>query len=171
LPDPRARPPPRPWKVISASPDPRARPRPRPRKVVSASPDPRARPQPRPREESRPRPTPASASGGVFASPDLGLEPTTPQEVHHYPTPSQLRLRGNKTGVPSRLAPVTSNDGSPRASMTTVALSPLRKQGDVSKVPTTPTAVLLQGSNAPPTATTPCTQGPDTSPTATLACT
>jgi hypothetical protein len=55
--------------------------------------------------------------------------------------------------------------------MTTVALSPLRKQGDVSKVPTTPTVVLLQGSNAPPTATTPCTQGPSTSPTATLACT
>jgi hypothetical protein len=111
------------------------------------------------------------ASGGVSASPDLGLGPTTPQEVHHYPTPSQLRLQGNKTGVPSRLAPVTSNDGSPRASMTTVALSPLWKQGDVSKVPTTPTAMLLQGSNAPPTATTPYTQGPSTSPTATLACT
>jgi hypothetical protein len=43
------------------------------------------------------------------------------QGVHHYPTPSQLRLWGNKTGVPSRLAPVTSNDGSPRVSMTTVA--------------------------------------------------
>jgi hypothetical protein len=55
--------------------------------------------------------------------------------------------------------------------MTTVALSPLRKQGDVSKVLTAPTAVLLQGSNAPPIATTPCTQGPSTSPTATLACT
>jgi hypothetical protein len=170
-PDPRARPLPRPRKVISASPDPRARPRPRPRKVVSASPDPRARPRPRPREESRPHPTPASASGGVSTSPDLGLGPTTPQGVHHYPTPSQLRLRGNKTGVPSRLAPVTSNDGSPRASMMTVALSPLRKQGDVSKVPTAPTAVLLQGTNAPPMTTTPCTQGPSTSPTATLACT
>jgi hypothetical protein len=55
--------------------------------------------------------------------------------------------------------------------MTTVALSPLRKQGDISKVPTAPTAVLLQGSNAPPTATTPCAQGPGTSPTATFACT
>jgi hypothetical protein len=157
--------------VVSASPDPRAQPPPRPRKVISASPDPRARPRPRPREESRPRPTPTLASGGVSASPDLGLGPTTPKEVHHYPTPSQLRLRGNKTGVPSRLAPVTSNDGSPRASITMVALSPLRKQGDVSKVPTAPTVVLLQGSNAPPTATTPCTQGPSTSPTATLACT
>jgi hypothetical protein len=152
-PDPKARPQPRPRKVVSASPDPRDRPQPRPQKVVSASPDPRDRPQPRPREESRPRPTPASALGGVSASPDLWLGPTTPQGVHHYPTPSQLRLRGNKTGVPSRLAPVSSNDGSPRASMTTVALSPLRKQGDVSKVPTAPTAVLLQGSNAPPTAT------------------
>jgi hypothetical protein len=170
-PDPRARPPPRPRKVVSVSPDPRARPQPRPRKVVSASPDPRARPQPRLWEESRPRPTPASASGGVSASPDLGLGPTAPPGIHHYPTPSWLRLRGNKTGVPSRLAPVTSNDGSPRASMTTVVLSPLRKQGDVSKVPVAPTAVLLQGSRAPPTATTPRAQGSSTSPTATLACT
>ena len=55
--------------------------------------------------------------------------------------------------------------------MTTVALSPLRKQGDVSKVPTAPTVVLLQGSSAPLTATTPHTQGSSTSPTATLACT
>jgi hypothetical protein len=123
-PDPKARPQPRPRKVVSASPDPRAQPQPRPRKVVSASLDPKARPQHQPREESRPRPTPALASEGVSASPDLGLGLTTPQGVHHYPTPSQLRLRGNKTGVPSRLAPVTSNDGSPRASMTTVALSP-----------------------------------------------
>jgi hypothetical protein len=55
--------------------------------------------------------------------------------------------------------------------MTTVVLSPLRKQGDVSKVPAAPTAVLLQGSSAPPTATTPRAQGSSTSPTATLACT
>jgi hypothetical protein len=55
--------------------------------------------------------------------------------------------------------------------MTTVVLSPLRKQGDVSKVPAAPTAVLLQGSSAPPTATIPRTQGSSTSPTATLACT
>jgi hypothetical protein len=52
-----------------------------------------------------------------------------------------------------------------------MVLSPLRKQGDVSKVPTAPTAVLLQGSSAPPTATIPRTQGSSTSPTATLACT
>jgi hypothetical protein len=170
-PDPRARPQPRPRKVVSASPDPRARPQPRPRRVVSASPDPRARPQPRPREESRPRPTPASASGGVSASSDLGLGPTAPRGIHHYPTLSQLRLRENKTGVPSRLAPVTSNDGSPRASMTTVVLNPLRKQGDVSKLPAAPIVVLLQCSSAPPTAMLPRTQGSSTSPTATLACT
>jgi hypothetical protein len=55
--------------------------------------------------------------------------------------------------------------------MTTVVLSPLRKQGDISKLPAAPTAVLLQGLGAPPTATLPRTQGSSTSPTATLACT
>jgi hypothetical protein len=52
-----------------------------------------------------------------------------------------------------------------------VVLSPLRKQGDVSKIPATPTAVLLQGSSAPPTATIPRTQGSSTPLTAMLACT
>jgi hypothetical protein len=55
--------------------------------------------------------------------------------------------------------------------MTTVVLSPLRKQGDVSKIPAAPTAALLQGSSAPPTATIPRTQGSSTSLTVTLACT
>jgi hypothetical protein len=55
--------------------------------------------------------------------------------------------------------------------MTMVVLSPLQKQGDVSKIPAAPTAVLLQGLSAPPTATIPRTQGSSTSPTATLACT
>jgi hypothetical protein len=55
--------------------------------------------------------------------------------------------------------------------MTTTVLIPLRKQGDVSKDPTAPTAVLLQGSSAPPTAMTPHEQGSNTSPTATSACT
>jgi hypothetical protein len=55
--------------------------------------------------------------------------------------------------------------------MTTVVLSPLRKQGDVSKIPAAPTDVLLQGSSAPPTATIPRARGSSTSPTATLACT
>jgi hypothetical protein len=53
----------------------------------------------------------------------------------------------------------------------TVVLSPLQKQGDVSKIPAAPTAVLLQGSSTPPTATIPHTQSSSTSLTATLACT
>jgi hypothetical protein len=59
----------------------------------------------------------------------------------------------------------------PTCSMTTAVLSPLQKQGDVSKDPTAPTAVLLQGSSAPSTATTPHEQGSNTSPIATSACT
>jgi hypothetical protein len=55
--------------------------------------------------------------------------------------------------------------------MTAAALSPLRKQGDVSKDPTAPTAVLPQGSSTPPTATTSHEQGAKTSLTATTACT
>jgi hypothetical protein len=78
---------------------------------------------------------------------------------------------GEQDRRPIWLAPVTSNDGSPRASMTTVVLSPLRKQGDVSKIPAAPTAVLPQSSSAPPTATIPHTQGSSTSSIATLACT
>jgi hypothetical protein len=55
--------------------------------------------------------------------------------------------------------------------MTTAALNPLRKQGDVSKDSTAPTVVLPQGSSAPPTATTSHEQGAKTSPAATTACT
>jgi hypothetical protein len=55
--------------------------------------------------------------------------------------------------------------------MTTTVLCPLRKQGDVSKIPAAPTTVLLQDSSAPPTATLPRTQGSSTPPTAMLACT
>jgi hypothetical protein len=134
-------------------PDPRARPHSRPRKVVSASPDLRARP----REKSPPLPTlgsDRSRHGGYII--------TLPLASSGY---------GEHDRRPIWLAPVTSNDGSPRASMTTAVLSPLRKQGDVSKLPAAPTAVLLQGSSAPPTAMIPRTQGSSTSPTATLACT
>jgi hypothetical protein len=53
--------------------------------------------------------------------------------------------------------------------MTSVVLSPLRKQGDVSRIPTAPPAVLLQGSGAPSTATLSRTQGSSTSPAATMA--
>jgi hypothetical protein len=55
--------------------------------------------------------------------------------------------------------------------MTSVVLSPLRKQGDVSRIPAAPLAVLLQGSGTSPMATLSRTQGSSTSPTATLACT
>jgi hypothetical protein len=72
---------------------------------------------------------------------------------------------------PIWLVPVTGNDGSPRASMTLVVLSPLRKQGDVSRIPAAPPAVLLQGSGTSPTATLSRTQGSSTSPTTMLACT
>jgi hypothetical protein len=71
-----------------------------------------ARPQPRPREKSPPRSTWASARlcyrGYIIT----------------LPLTSCLRLRRNKTGVPSKVTPVTSNDGSPRAPMTSVALKP-----------------------------------------------
>jgi hypothetical protein len=55
--------------------------------------------------------------------------------------------------------------------MTTAALSPLWKQGDVSKDSMALTAVLPQGSSAPPTATTSHEQGAKTSPAATTSCT
>jgi hypothetical protein len=55
--------------------------------------------------------------------------------------------------------------------MTSVVLSPLRKQGDVSRVPAAPPAVLLQGSGTSPTATLSRIQGSSSPPTAMLACT
>jgi hypothetical protein len=55
--------------------------------------------------------------------------------------------------------------------MTTMVLSPLRKQGDVSRIPAAPSAALLQGSDTSPTATLSHMQGSSTSLTATLACT
>jgi hypothetical protein len=55
--------------------------------------------------------------------------------------------------------------------MTPVALSPLRQQGDVSRVLAALPAVLLQDSGAPPVATPSHVQGPSSPPTATLACT
>jgi hypothetical protein len=55
--------------------------------------------------------------------------------------------------------------------MTSVVLSPLRKQGDVNRIPSASTVVLLQGSGTSPTATLSRTLGSSTSPTATLACT
>jgi hypothetical protein len=69
--------------MVSASSDPRAWTQPRPRTTVSASPDPRARTQPRPRRSlrlARPWAQTDHVRGGV----------------HHYPTPSWLRLRGTR---------------------------------------------------------------------------
>jgi hypothetical protein len=139
--------------VLSASSDPRARPQPQPRKVVSASPDLRARP----REKSPPRPTLGSdrpRHGGYIITLPLASSGYGEQDRH-----------------PIWLAPVTSNDGSSCASMTTAVLIPLRKQGNVSKIPAALTTVLLQGSSTSPTAMLSPTQGSSTSPTATLACT
>jgi hypothetical protein len=55
--------------------------------------------------------------------------------------------------------------------MMLVALSPLRQQGDVSRILAALPAVLLQDSGAPPTATLSRVQGSSSIPTATLACT
>jgi hypothetical protein len=52
-----------------------------------------------------------------------------------------------------------------------VVLSPLRKQGGVSRIPAAPPAVPLRGSGTSPTATLSRTQGSSISLTATLACT
>jgi hypothetical protein len=53
----------------------------------------------------------------------------------------------------------------------TVVLSPLWKQGDVSRIPAAPTAALLQGSGTSLTAMLSLPEGSSTSPIATLACT
>jgi hypothetical protein len=55
--------------------------------------------------------------------------------------------------------------------VTTVVLKPLRKQGDVNRIPAAPPAVLLRGSGTSPTSTLSHTQGSSTSLTATLVCT
>jgi hypothetical protein len=71
-----------------------------------------ARAQPRPQEKSPPRLTWASdrlRHRGYIITLLLG---------------SCLRLRRNKTSVPSKVTPVTGNDGPPRAPMTSVALKP-----------------------------------------------
>jgi hypothetical protein len=92
-----------------------------------------ARPRPRPQEKS-PRPTSASDRlryRGYIITLLLA---------------SCLRLWRNKTGVPSKVTPVTGNDGSPRAYMTSRVLSYLRKQDNVSRIHAAPPAMLLQGS-------------------------
>jgi hypothetical protein len=71
-----------------------------------------ARAQPRPQEKSPPRPT--------WASDRLRYR----GYIITLLLASCLRLRRNKTGVPSMVTLVTGNDGSPRAPMTSVALKP-----------------------------------------------
>jgi hypothetical protein len=71
-----------------------------------------ARAQPRPQEKSPPRPT--------WASDRLHYR----GYIITLLLASCLRLRRNKTGVPSKVTPVTGNDGSPCAPMTPVALKP-----------------------------------------------
>jgi hypothetical protein len=110
LPDPRARPPSRPRKTVSASPDPRARTQPRPRKTDSASPDPRARTQPRLRKtvsaspdyRARTQPRPRKT---VSASPDpRARTPPRPRKtVSASPDPrarTQPRLRKTVSASP-----------------------------------------------------------------------
>jgi hypothetical protein len=71
-----------------------------------------ARAQPRPQEKSPPRPT--------WASDRLRYR----GYIITLLLASCLRLRRNRTGVPSKVTPVTGNDGSPRVPMTSVALKP-----------------------------------------------
>jgi hypothetical protein len=71
-----------------------------------------ARPQSRPQEKSPPHPT--------WASDRLRYR----GYIITLLLASCLKLRRNKTDVPSKVTPVTGNDGSPRASMTSVALKP-----------------------------------------------
>jgi hypothetical protein len=70
------------------------------------------RAQPRPHEKSPPSPT--------WASNQLRYR----GYIITLLLASCLRLRRNKTGVPSKVTPVTGNDGSPHAPMTSVALKP-----------------------------------------------
>jgi hypothetical protein len=156
-PDPRVRTQPRPRTTVSASPDPRARTQPRPRTTVSASPDPRARTQPQPRRSLR------------LARPWARTDHVTGGYIITLPLASSGYREQDRR--PIWLVPVKQVMMTPPCSMTTEVLSPLQKQGDVSKDPIAPTVVLLQGSSAPPTATTSHEQGAKTSPTATSACT
>jgi hypothetical protein len=52
-----------------------------------------------------------------------------------------------------QITPITGNDGSPHASMTSIVLSSLRRQGNISRTQVAPPAALLQGSSTSPPAT------------------
>jgi hypothetical protein len=55
--------------------------------------------------------------------------------------------------VSHQITPITGNDGSPHASMTSIVLGSLRRQGNVSRTQVAPPAALLQGSSTSPPAT------------------
>jgi hypothetical protein len=129
---------------------------------------------------------PSSASGatGSSASPDPGLGL---KRSLHLARPWARNDRANRGYIitpslassgykeqdqrPIWLTPATGNDGVARATMTPVALSPLRQQGDVSRILAALPAMLLQSSGASPTATLSRVQGSSSPPTATMACT
>jgi hypothetical protein len=151
----------------SASPDLKLQ----PQEEVSASPDPQTRPRPRSREESRPRPNP-----GLSLKRCLHLArpwARTDRANRGYIITLSLASSGYKEQDrrPIWLIPMTGNDGAPCATMTPVALSPLRQQGDVSRILAALLAVLLQGSGASPMTTLSRVQGSGSPPIATLACT
>jgi hypothetical protein len=156
-PDPRARTQPRLRTTDSASPDPRAQTQPRLRKTVSASPEPQGSDSASTSEESPPRP-----NSGSDRPRHRGAIITLPLASSGY---------GEQGRRPIWLAPVKQVMMAPRVLHDDDGSQPLRKQGDVSKDPTAPTAVLPQGSSAPPTSMTSHEQGINTSPTATTACT
>jgi hypothetical protein len=93
-----------------------------------------ARPQPRPQKKSPPRPT--------WASDRLRYR----GYIITLLLASCLRLRRNKTGVPSKVTPATGNDGSPRAPMTSDCSQPPTEARKRQQHHAAPPAVLLQGS-------------------------
>jgi hypothetical protein len=55
--------------------------------------------------------------------------------------------------VSHQITPITGNDGSLHASMTSIVLSSLQRQRNVSRTEVAPLAALLQGSSTSPPAT------------------
>jgi hypothetical protein len=82
-----------------------------------------SRAQPRPQEKSPPRPT--------WASNRLRYR----GHIITLLLASCLRLRRNKTGVPSKVTPATGNDGSPRAPMTSDRSQPPTEARQRQQVP------------------------------------
>jgi hypothetical protein len=109
-----------------------------------------SRVQPRAQQEVLPRPTLASASGGIGASPDLGLGfrrnhrlardglgPTTRtgSTTLSFPWLATSGYEGTRP-VSHQITPVTGNDDSRHAPMTSTVLSSLRSRRNVSRTQT-----------------------------------